>query len=420
MQESIKIIFANVIGTTLEYFDYALYGLSIPIIAPLFFPSNKPVHSALLAWSTIGISLLIRPFSAVMLGYYGDRVGRKKILNFTVLLMAFSTTLFGLLPTYSQIGIMAPILLIFCRIAQGIAVSAEYNGSCIYLIEMFGKNKSFVASTVVFACGLGIMIASILTLLLISMHITYNFDVWRAPFIIGGILAGTIGFHLIKSIPETHSFLASKNSNKNLENPFRDLFGSKKSIMLNTMFLSGYSGTVTYILTVYLSFYLQTVIGMNIHEALLIVIISSFIGTLTAPIFGLLGDSKGQRNVMLTSLIVTILLSIPVFSIIQANNKVLITMVVSITCICNASFCAPFASLLPNLFQPEVRYSGMGISFNLGAALIGGLAPIIITSLTDLTNNSLVPGFYMMVFAMLSLVVLWRSPVFCKTDNYHA
>ncbi|MBA2649456.1 MAG: MFS transporter [Legionella sp.] len=419
MNGSLKIISANVIGTTLEYFDYALYGFSIPIIATLFFPSNSPLNSILLAWSTLIISLLIRPFAAVVLGYYGDRIGRKKILNFTVLMMAFSTILFGLIPTYSQIGIMAPVLLLICRIAQGFAVSAEYNGSCIYLIEMFSNRKSLVASMVVFACGLGVMAASVLTLLFLSSSITYNnhFYLWRVPFIVGGALAGSIGFYLINGIPESQAFLAAKTNNRILKNPFRDLFKSQKSLMLSAMFLSGYCGTATYILTIYLSLYLQTVVGIEMQQALLIVIIGSFIGTLTIPMFGLISDAKGQRNVMLISLIATILLSVPAFFIIQTKSTGIIIMAVSVISVCNAAFCSPFASLIPGLFQPEMRYSGMGISFNFGAALMGGLAPMIITLLTGLTNSALVPGIYMMIFAMLSFVILWRAPVFQETKT---
>jgi MFS transporter, MHS family, proline/betaine transporter len=147
---------------------------------------------------------------------------------------------------------------------------------------------------------------------------------------------------------------------------------------------------------------------------LLIVIIGSFVGTVSAPIFGLIADAKGQQIVMLISLITTILLSIPFFFIMQTKNVVIITILVSIICICNAAFCSPFASLLPGLFQPETRCSGMGISFNLGAALIGGLAPMIITLLTGLTNSPLVPGIYMMIFASLTFLVLRIGPIFHK------
>lgn len=421
MNKSLKIIMTNALGTFLEYFDYALYGFSIPIIAPLFFPSDNPTNSILFAWSTILIGLLIRPFSAIILGYYGDRIGRKKILKFTVILMAASTVAFGLIPTYSQIGILAPILLLICRVVQSFSVSSEYNGSCIYLTEMFSKNKSLMASTIVFSCGLGIMVSSLLTIIFISSNgiNSFGFNTWRIPFVFGGLFAGIVGLCMIDKMPESQAFLRVKNKNEILKNPFVCLLKNKKKIIFSTMILSGYSGTVTYILTIYLSIYLQTIVNIDLYHSILIVTVGSFIGTLTAPLFGYFADLKGQKYIMLWSLIVTASISIPLFLLVQTKNILLIIIMVSISCICNAAFCTPLASLLPNLFSPEMRCSGMGISFNCGAAFIGGLAPMVITILTTMMKNSIVPGIYLTIFAAMAFYILWNMSLLrIEKDQY--
>jgi len=357
MKQKINIVIANIMGTFLEYFDYALYGFAIPTIAPLFFPSSNLANSMLIAWTTLLISLVVRPIGAVVFGYLGDRLGRKKILSFSVIVMAIPTIVFGLLPTYSQIGIVSPILVLICRIMQGLAISAEYNGCCIYLIETFEKNKSFAASAVVFACGLGILSASVLTLLFTSHNQATSsyFSFWRLPFIIAGLTVGIAGLYLRRNLPETPVFQKVKNDNKILKSPLTYILKTQKAIIARMLILSGYSGTATYILTIYLSVYLRTELKINTALTLLMITISSLSGTLLSPLFGFFTDLKGARIVMLLSLIVTMLLVVPTFIFFQVKKLIVATLLLTIICSCNAAFCSALASFLPLFFLPEIK-----------------------------------------------------------------
>jgi MHS family proline/betaine transporter-like MFS transporter len=219
MNKPIRLAVSNALGTFLEYFDYTLYGFSAPLIAHLFFPTKDRLSSLLLAWGIFFISFLVMPFGAVFLGHLGDRLGRRSVLTACILMMGIPTCAISFLPTYQQIGILAPILLTLCRILQGFAISGEFAGCSVYLYETARRYKGFLASITTCASGFGMLIASLWIFLfthfqLIEHLVTSHY--WRLPFVVAGLSIAVIGFYLRRSLLETPSFVEFLTLQKNL------------------------------------------------------------------------------------------------------------------------------------------------------------------------------------------------------------
>lgn len=405
-----RLVAANSIGTFLEYFDYVLYGFSVPLIASLFFPSDNPITSQLLAWCAFSVSFLIRPVGAALFGHYGDQLGRRKMLRISIVLMAISTTLLGLLPTYSQIGWLAGWLLIFCRLMQGFAISAEYNGSSIYLMEMTAQYKGLLAAISPCASGLGMIAASLLVVCFIQKtdnHASFSSIHWRIPFVIAGILMGGIGLYLRNNLPETPEFLTSKISKVLSRKPLKDVLNKYSFSFIISIILSAYTGTATYTILVFTATYLQNNLGMPASSALFITAFICLMEALFSLLFGWLTDIMENYNLMLCGAVLMSIMAVPVFNLLKdAHSLLTIVSLLSFLALCLAAFDGPVSSFLSTLFPTPYRYSGVAVSFNLGGAVIGGSAPLWLTLLISKTNNLLIPGFYLSAFAMMAALAL--------------
>lgn len=402
-----KLFFSTAIGTFLEYFDYTLYGFSAPIIAHIFFPTANPALALLMTWGVFSISFVIRPLGAFIFGHYGDRIGRRKILSLSILLMAAPTIALGLIPSYATIGIVAPILLLLCRITQGLAISAESCGSAIYLIEMTKKYKGFVAGSMVSTCGLGIFASSLLVMAF-SDHATFSFiEAWRLPFIIAGTILGMVGVYLRVNLPETPEFEQVIKQNALHKNPFYEVLKNNKITLLASLLVSAYIGTSTYVIMVYMSSFLQNSLMIAAHTTLLLTAIASLTWALFSAVFGLLTDLYNRRNVMLIGIVAMALFAVPAFILIKSGSIPLILLTLVILATFQAVCDGPLTAYFSNLYTAQTRYSGIGVSFNFGYGVIGGTSPFFLSLLFTKYHNDLLPGIYLSVFAFIAAFSLW-------------
>lgn len=401
-----KLYFSTAIGTFLEYFDYTLYAFSAPIIAHLFFPAANPALSLIMTWGTFSVSFLTRPLGAFIFGHYGDRIGRRKILTLSILLMAIPTIVLGLTPSYATIGVAAPISLLICRLMQGFAVSVESNGSSIYLLEMTKKYKGLIAGSMVSSCGLGVF-ASSLFVMAFSNHLIFGFiETWRLPFIIAGSIIGIVGIYLRRHLPETLEFQQAVQQKALHQTPLYEVLKNKRIPFLSCLITSTYIGTATYAVMVYMPSFLQSNLMLPERTTLLLTSMGSLAWALFATVFGLLTDFYNRGTVMFIGLTIMAIIVVPAFMLINTGSLILIAVALIALGISQAACDGPLVAYFSNLFTPQTRYTGIGVSFNIGCGVIGGSAPFILSLLFAKYHNHLLPGIYLAAIAFIAAVSL--------------
>jgi MHS family proline/betaine transporter-like MFS transporter len=404
-----KLAIASALGTALEYFDYTLYGFSAPLIATLFFPTHNHNSAILLAWAVFFISYLIRPFGALLFGHWGDRIGRRKALSITIILMALPTGLIGLLPIYNSAGMFAPILLIACRILQGFAVSGEFAGCSVYLYEITQTNKGFFSSITTCAGSIGIIASSLWVFCFAYFNFNSHFiqtNYWRTSFIMAGFLIAIAGYYLRKNMPETPDFVYLQKKQKIHKIPFMHILKQRSIALLISIALAAYTSFVTCALLVYMADYLKTNLHQSLTASLLITAFVGLIEALAALLFAYLSDLIGRLKVMLSGIICILLFAVPLFQLMQNNSLFMLVFSLILLACCLAAVDGPMAAYIIEQFQISERYSGLGVSYNLGVGILGGAAPLILTYLIEQTHNALIPGLFIAVLAVIVLLSL--------------
>jgi len=413
---SFRFMASCTIGTFLEFFDYTLYGYFSVIIGHLFFPNENPSIQLIATWGVFSIGFLIRPFGAVLLGHIADRHGRSKILPFTIVLMALPTICIGLLPTFASVGWWAPLLLLICRLVQGVAISAEYNAASIFILENNWQRPGFLASLTPFACGMGMLTASLLAYL--CAHNTHQMIEpwqWRVPFVIAGVVVGVIGWYLRRIIHETNSFKQLKTDQLILQRPALEMIKAYKAPVLINIVCSAFMASTSYLIFVYMGSFLHQQFNFSSERALLFTSVAVVLESCLALFFGWLSDKISRWKLMLCSsllmaLIAPILLMQPHLT---GNHLVMSLMLLVIVL---SAFDGPLTLYLPTLFNTNVRYSATTIGYNIGGAAIGGLAPFIISLLLQSSYPpQYILGAYVAVFALAASVAVAYQAVSMPT-----
>lgn len=402
-----KFILSCTIGTFMEFFDYTLYGYFAGTIGHLFFPTEKHSLQLIATWGIFSISFLIRPLGAMLFGHWADRMGRIKILPFTIILMAIPTACIGLLPTFAMVGWLAPLLLILCRLTQGLAMSAEYNGASIYILENHWSRPGFLGSLTPFSGGIGMLAASLL-----AYFFTYNLQgalnpwLWRLAFIIAGGLIGFIGWYLRRDIQETYRFQCLKDAQEVLHSPLKEVMKDKKLPLLTNIFSSALMGSASYLLLVYLATFLHEQFHLTPTDALLITSLAVLVESIAVLFFGWLSDYLGRWQIIFTASSLMAVTAILFIMTPHLDMKTLIAYLMVFSVILGA-FDGPLTLFLPELFKTKTRYSSTTIGYNIGAAAIGGLAPFIVSiALNIVQEPQLILGAYLCLFAIMASVII--------------
>lgn len=403
-----KIVTASMVGNILEYYDFTLFGFLSPILAPLFFPSSDPLTSLIAALATYGVGYFMRPLGAVFFGHLGDKYGRKKALSFSIILMSIPTVFIAFLPTYEQIGIFASISLILLRLLQGFCTGGEYNGAGIYVVENVSiKKAGLFGSLITISSAIGGLLGnSVSSIVTLPSMPTWG---WRFAFLIGGVI-GAIGLYIRAKLPENTVSALEVNRKKNLKTPLWQAITNHPRSVICTIGIAACSGAMYNISFTYTSVFLTTHANWHISQSLRLMSLGVITYIITVPFFGYLADKLGNKKVMLTGSLATLLSIYPLFSMLLSSVALYQAIMVQIClALLSAWFQAPMNAYMARLFPLTIRYSGLAFSYSVGIALFGGSTPVICSLLIKSTGMSIMPAFYIIFMAMIGFAAVKLS-----------
>lgn len=405
-------------GNILEWFDFGLFIYLAPIIGQQFFPTHNPHSATLAVFGVFAAGFICRPLGGILFGYLGDRRGRVKGLRLSIFAMAFATLLIGILPSYHAIGIFSPVLFTVLRLIQGLSVGGEYSGVMIYLAESAPNDRrGFFTSFAAIGANLGFLLATIsaLCLELAFPSFIINTWIWRIPFILGGTL-GLFIFYYRLQLLETPSYLLLKASHEIKKQPLLVALRDFPQKLLKIFGLTCMGSTFYYVFFGYMPNYLSQHIGMSLHTIFGLQAISLTLMLVLVPLAGLCGDHYGRKKMLLITAFGILTLATPCFYFLQEKAIIPILAVFSIAALLSALEQGNMLVTFVENCPISVRYSGVAFAFNLGNALFGGTAPILVSILTLMWGN-LAPAYYLMGMTMISLAVIMTLQPNSQVDD---
>ena len=409
-----KVAFASSVGATIEWYDFFIFGTAAGLVFnQLFFTNLDPITGTLVAYLTFAVGFVARPVGSVIFGHYGDRIGRKTMLILTLFIMGVATFIIGLLPTYEQIGIWAPILLVVMRIFQGIGIGGEYGGAVLMAVEYAPEGRrgfygSWPQAGVPAGLLLGTAAFGLLSLLPNEQFLAWG---WRIAFLASIVLVG-IGMYIRLQILETPAFTRVRETQEEARIPFTELLCTQPKELILGRGLRWVEGLVFNAYGVFAILYIVSQLELTRSTALIGVTIASAFGVVLVPIYGLLSDRLGRRAVYSAGAALFGLFAFPSFLLINTREPVLIwlSIVVALGLIYPAIY-APLAAWWSELFDTRVRYTGVGSVYQFSGIFASGLTPTIATLLLGFAGGEpwLFVG-YMIVVTAISLVAAYASP----------
>ncbi len=404
------VVAASAVGTTIEWYDFLIYGTAASLVLnKLFFPTHDPLVGTLLSIGTIGVGFFARPIGAVILSHFGDRLGRKSMLIFTLVSMGVATAVVGLLPTYASIGIAAPVLLVLCRLVQGIAVGGEWGGAVLMTTEHSpALRRGFYGSMVQigFPLGMALGTASFFALAYLSDQQFVAWG-WRIPFVASSVLV-VIGVFIRLRIQETPDFKDVLREGKVVRFPVMDtIVRHPKDLII------GLGARITeiswiYVITIFGLNYAVATLGLSRSLVLGAIALGAACELVTIPLCGHLSDLVGRRLIYLLGCVAAILLSFPIFWGIETRDPAIVVLAFVIgMSVGHGIMYGVQASFLSEMFPSNLRYSGASLGYQIAAPLGGGLVPLAATAMVGLNHGATWPvSLLMIAIAALTIVAV--------------
>jgi metabolite-proton symporter len=404
-----QVAFASMIGTTIEWYDFFLYGTAAALVFnQLFFPTFEPLAGTLAAFGTYAVGFFARPVGGIVAGHYGDKIGRKAMLVLTLMVMGVATVLIGLLPTYESIGIWAPILLVTMRIFQGLGVGGEWGGAVLMAVEHSPPNRrGFYGSWPQIGVPLGLLSANLVYLLVSqsmseAAWLAYG---WRIPFLLS-ILLIAVGLFIRLRIAETPAFEQVRESHTEAGMPIVDVVRTYPKQVLQAMGMRIAENGAFYIFSVFVLTYVSQQLGLESSTAQTGILIGAGLGLVSLPLFGWLSDRIGRRPVYLFGAVFSLLFAFPFFWLMNTESTILIWLAIILSLVLgHDAMYGPQAAYFCELFSTRVRYSGASLGYQLASVLAGGLSPLIATALLGYYGYTAV-AWYLAGMALITVIAV--------------
>ena len=413
-----KVAIASFIGTTIEWYDFFLYGTASALIfGRLFFPKFDPLTGVMASYSTYAVGFVARPIGGIVCGHFGDRIGRKSMLIFTLLVMGVATALIGLLPTYNQIGIWAPALLIVLRIAQGFAVGGEWGGAVLMAVEHSPKGRrGFYGSWPQVGVPVGLLLSTGVFALISNLpeDILFSWG-WRVGFLLSILLVG-VGLYIRLAMTEPPVFAEIKKTGAESKMPVLDAVRQHPKNVILAMGARIAENGAFYLYTIFiLTFATEPRIGFSRSSVLNAIALTAIIEIFAIPTYGWLSDRLGRRPVYLFGAIFTGLFAFPFFWLVETSKVSWMTLAIVVALVGgHAAMYGPQASFFSELFGTRVRYSGASLGYQLASVIAGGLSPLIATGLLKRTGVSWPIALFVVGMAAVTTV-----SVFLASETAH-
>jgi MHS family proline/betaine transporter-like MFS transporter len=404
-----RAIMAASVGQFFELYDFSIYGFFAPEIGRAFFPAADQLTSLIAAFATYGVGFIMRPVGAIVVGAYGDRAGRKAALVFTVALMGLATGLVAFLPTYNQIGIWAPILVVILRLAQGFSTGGEWGGAAAFLVEHAPVGKrGFIGSFHQVATQIGNFTGFILAALLAFIFTTEVFQEWgwRIAFLIGALLT-PVGYYLRTRVAETPVFQQAEARKKVASSPLRVIFTEHWRLVIAGIGIAAIAATGSITFQIFLSQFARQQLKLDAASSLTITAASLLFAAFWVWLIGALSDRTGRKTMVLLSVGGFLLLTYPLLSLLTGSPSLTNLVIVQFAgAILYGTVFGVIPTLLPELFPTNVRYTGISLSIGFAQMIFGGTSPFINSYLVQLTGNPAAPAFWVMAVAAISGIAM--------------
>jgi metabolite-proton symporter len=408
-----KVIVASLIGTSLEWYDFFLYGTASALVFnKLFFPNFDPLVGTLLAFATYAVGFIARPLGGLVFGHFGDRVGRKQVLIVTLLIMGIATFLIGALPTYQAIGVAAPILLVVLRFVQGLGLGGEWGGAVLMSLEhgapdRRGLNASWPQVGVPVGNLLAAGVLGLLNLLLTEDA----FLSWgsRIAFFLSGALV-LVGLWIRMTITESPLFEEVESAGEKARMPLIEVIKRHPRGLLVAMGARLGTDVAFYTFTLYILTFLTANLGLPRSVGLNAVLIGSAVQIALIPLFGGLSDRYGRRPVYALGAVSAAVWAFVFFPLLSTRSPVVIVLATVVALITHAAMYGPQAAFIAELFSTELRYSGASMGYQIAGVLGGGIAPLVSIALAGATGTAFAVSFYVLAMVVLTLIALWAAP----------
>ena len=414
-----RAVLASIVGTTIEWYDFFLYGTAAALIFPkLFFPGGDPYIGLILAFGTQFGGFAARPIGAAIFGHYGDRIGRKATLVATLLIMGIATALIGLLPTYAAIGVAAPVLLTILRIVQGIAVGGEWGGSVLLAMEWGSeRRRGLMASWPQMGVPLGLLLS---TLLVQVMSATTGPDFetwgWRVPFLVSLLLVG-VGLYVRLRVLESPEFASVRERKDVVKRPLLEVLRTQWREVLLSAFIRLSEQAPFYLFITFVLSYGTKQLELSRGSLLTATMIAATIGLVSVPLFGHLSDVIGRRRMYGIGIVCTGLFAFPYFGLLNTREAGLVLLAIVLSLVFHDMQYGPQAALIAESFGTNVRYSGAGMGYQLASVIAGGPAPLIAAFILKETGSSTGIAWYIVICAVLSMIALVLLPQRNRSDR---
>lgn len=404
----IRQLMVSSLGNILEWLDVGLFIYLAPIIGQQFFPSHDIAHSTIIAFGVFAAGFICRPLGSVVFGHLGDRIGRAKTLVISILAISFVTLMVGFLPDYQSIGIAAPILFTLLRLVQGLSVGGEYSGVMIYLAESAPSHRrGFFTSFAAVGANTGFLLATLIAILLntvLPMTIVQAWG-WRIPFICSGLL-GLLIFYFRLNLVETSAYSYLQKHNAVVKKPLLAALQQAPGKLLQILGLTCMGATFYYVFFGFMPTYLVQYFGVSLIFSLVCQAFFLAMMLVWVPLAGRFGDQIGRKKMLLLTAFGMILFALPCFALLQSHFSLLIFIGLGVaTLISSMEQGSTLITVVENC-PLGFRYSGVSIAYNLGNTVFGGLAPLMVSVLTQKINH-FAPAYYIIGMSIISLLVIF-------------